>query len=193
MAKQQKPAWVYLSAGLIIGLFVAGLVYLSQQDGSGIDFKVATEREAQRIKDAREVKEDKPSPPSKPDLSFYDMLPELEVSVSPDLDLQIAPKQQPVQQTPKSIEKPATSTPVHPAAELYYLQVGAFSKSDSADRQKAQLTLKNWPTRVQQVRRDNGSRLYRVYVGPYNNDTELRRAETGLKKQGLKPVRQKAS
>lgn len=186
MAKQQKPAWVYLFAGLIIGLFVAGLIYLSQQDSKHVNIRESLEQEAKRVKDAREVRQQNQEAPTAPKLDFYGMLPKLEVSVSPDLDVSIAPKPQ-TQPTP-AIESAPTKN-----SDLYYLQVGAFSKRSSADSQKAALTLNNWPTRVQQVRRDNGSSIYRVFVGPYNLDNELNQAEKGLIKQGLKPVRQKAS
>ena len=69
MAKQQKPAWVYLIAGLIIGLFVAFLVFLSQQDSGRIDIKTAIEERAAR-KDTREVRQNTHSAPSKPCLLY---------------------------------------------------------------------------------------------------------------------------
>lgn len=190
MAQQQKPAWVYLLAGLIIGLFVAGLVYLSQQDGKPVDIKQSIEQNAKRIKDTREVRQQSSDAPTAPKLDFYGMLPKLEVSVSPDLDVSVAPKPQALPQIQPESQPP---TSVTTSSELYYLQVGAFSKRSSADSQKAKLILSNWPTKVQQVRLSNGNNIYRVFVGPYNQGTELKQAEKGLTKQGLQPVKQKAS
>lgn len=178
MAKQQKPAWVYLIAGLIIGLFVAFLVFLSQQDSRHIDIKTAIEN---GTKDTREVRQDANSAPSSPEFDFYKMLPELQVNVSPNLDVNIDSK--PRMPKPTAPTKQADT-------ELYYLQVGAFSKFESADQQKAGLVLQNWPTKVQQVRKDDGRNIYRILVGPYNAGTELSGAEKGLTKQGLRPVRQ---
>jgi cell division protein FtsN len=173
MAKQQKPAWVYLIAGLIIGLFVAFLVFLSQQDSREIDIKAAIENSAQRNKDTREVRQNPNSSPSKPEFDFYKMLPELQVNVSPNLDVNIGSK-------PKSAAPKAVDT------HLYYLQVGAFSKKEGAEKQKVELILKNWPTRIKQ----GGDNIYRIWVGPYSKGNELSRAEKGLRRQGLKPVRQ---
>lgn len=194
MAKEQKPAWVYLLAGLIIGLFVAFLVFLGQQEGTTINFKTAAEETANKhnSKDTREVRTDNQEAPSGPELSFYDMLPELEVSVSPDLDVNIGSKPRQSTPAPKPVEKP-TATPTDIGGELYYLQVGAFSKFQGADKQKVELLLSNWPAKVQQVRKSSGTSIYRVFVGPYRDGTELSKAEKGLKKQGLKPVRHKAN
>lgn len=184
MAKQQKPAWVYLIAGLIIGLFVAFLVFLSQQDGGRVDIKTAIEESAQQAKDTREVRQNSGNAPSKPEFDFYKMLPELQVNVSPNLDVNIASK------PPAPKPKETVRTTLSSNAELYYLQVGAFTKFESADKQKAGLVLQNWPTKVQQVRKDDGVSIYRILVGPYNTGSELSSAEKGLKKQGLKPIRQ---
>ena len=181
MAKQQKPAWVYLIAGLIIGLFVAFLVFLSQQDSGQINIKTAIEDSTQRHKDAREVRQTPNSAPNKPEFDFYKMLPELQVNVSPNLDVNIGSKPAATQPT---APKPSNGT-------LYYLQVGAFSKKEGAEKQKVELILGNWPTRIQQARRPDGN-IYRILVGPYNEGTELSKAEKGLRKQGLKPVRQQA-
>ncbi len=181
MAKQQKPAWVYLIAGLIIGLFVAFLVFLSQQDSGKINIKTAIENSA-AAKDTREVRQNNQTAPGKPEFDFYKMLPELQVNVSPNLDINIGKK--------KAVPTPEPTTPQPSSAELYYLQVGAFSQFKSADQQKAGLVLQNWPTKVQQVRKDDGRSIYRILVGPYNDGSELNTAEQGLKRQGLKPIRQ---
>ena len=181
MAKQQKPAWIYLIAGLIIGLFVAFLVFLSQQDSGRIDIKTAIEESA---KDTREVRQNSNIPPEKPEFDFYKMLPELQVNVSPNLDVNIGSKPA----TPSPSTPPSQPKPIN--TELYYLQVGAFTKFESADQQKAGLVLQNWPTKVQQIRKDDGRSIYRILVGPYNPGRELSSAEKGLKKQGLKPIRQ---
>lgn len=188
MAKQQKSAWVYLIAGLIIGLFVAFLVFLSQQDGASVDIKTAIEDGTRNLsgKDAREVREDPNNAPDSPKFDFYKMLPELQVNVSPNLDVNIGKKPAQVPTPPAKEVQSKTGT------GLYYLQVGAFSKFESADQQKAGLVLQNWPTRLQQIRKDDGRSIYRILVGPYNDDQELNNAEKGLKKQGLKPVRQQA-
>ncbi len=207
MTTAKKSTWVYLLAGGIIAAFVGGLIFLSQQD-SGDNLQAAAEAQRKRNKDTREVREDgqqnPANAPSAPELSFYNMLPELEVMVSPELDVSIgrraAPSQPPASApriaAPRSTPRTAPAKPpvAPPAAstERYYLQVGAFSHYQGADRQKASLLLNNWPTRIQQARRADGSKIYRVFVGPYSRGAALDKATQQLKQQGLQPVRSAA-
>ncbi|MGM0563127.1 MAG: SPOR domain-containing protein [Pseudomonadota bacterium] len=183
MAKDSKSPLLYLAAGLVIGLFVAFLLFLSQQQGESINLK---EDIAKAARDARTVREDSQGQSDHPSFDFYEMLPELEVSVGEDNDVRLKPKTGQPALPPVDEEQRAPSP--EPAGNIF-LQVGAFSKFESADRQKASLLLQNWPTKVQSVTRDDGGKIFRVFVGPYSKGEALDSAERQLKKMGLKPYR----
>src|SRR5690554_928434 len=85
------PGWVWMTSGLIIGLFVALLVYLNQQPAEPI--KLPSFDPPSGMRDTRDVRKDAepPAPPGpssapEPRFEFYNILPDLEVAV-PDEDL----------------------------------------------------------------------------------------------------------
>lgn len=207
MAKKQKPAWVYLLAGLIIGLFVAFLLFLSrQQPAAPVDIN-------QSIEQALNKKDNQAAAAKKPELGFYDMLPKLEVSISPELEVRFGnkakakddkqtPSYQPSHNAPTSEQKTTAANTARPApapaakekpqvptkrSNILYLQVGSYSQFSGADKQKATLILSNWPAKIQRVALKDGRQVYRVFVGPYNNQN-IASAQQKLKQLGLKPI-----
>lgn len=188
MAAEQKSPWVYMVAGLIIGLFVAFLVFLSQQDSHPINLKDELAKTARDTRDVRKSDRETPQGPGERQFDFYDMLPELEVSVSPDMEVEVTPRPR---SEPVVAPQPQTASRSSSGPQ-FYLQVGAFSKYESADQQKASLLLQNWPTKVQSATKDDGRKIYRVFVGPYADGQPLQSAEKQLKQMGLKPYRYQA-
>ena len=113
--------WIGLLAGLLIGLFIAFLVYIKMlapkypepavdiQDTVDTNVETATET-------AEQPASDKDAPP-KPRFEFYAILPEMEVIV-PEEELQAS-----TVQPPPVVEKSASREPAAPQ-ETYYLQAG---------------------------------------------------------------------
>lgn len=184
MAKKQKPAWLYLLAGLIVGLFVAFLLFLSQQKSADpVDLNTSIEQALAK----KSSNDSTNQAEKKPELGFYDLLPELEVTISPDLEVNIGKKpEQPPKANQNTTQRPVTE---QSKASAVYWQVGSFSQYSGADKQKATLILNNWPAKIQQAGLNDGRTVYRVFVGPFNDANSAQQAQTKLKQQGLKPVR----
>lgn len=89
--------------------------------------------------------------------------------------------------------KPAERPVADPIAEIaqadaskvgYLLQVGAFRSQDDADRQKANLAMQGFESKV--TDRDvNGVKLYRVRLGPYAKIEDMNRARDRLQASGF--------
>jgi cell division protein FtsN len=169
------PPWLTLLGGLLIGLFVAFLVFIRMQAKPVAQVYVKetlpmpahpqapADSKAQGGKNgkpaATATDTDKPSVP-KPRFDFYTRLPEMEV---------VVPEQEITGKTEhgvKQVEQPGT----------YYLQVGSFRNSDQADSFKAELALLGLETSIQKVTIDNNTTWHRVRVGPYTDLDALNKA-----------------
>ena len=170
------PAWAWAVIGLIVGLFIAFLVFLQmrpQQPAAQIK-QTALEKPAER--NSRELRKphSKPaSPPPKPRFDFYNLLPEMEVIV-PEQEISGTPTHEGV----KRVEKPGT----------YLLQAGSFRSHKQADQLRARLALLGMETRIQTVSVNNKQAWHRVRVGPYDNLRELNQARSQLSKNGIDAI-----
>lgn len=178
----QLPGWVWMLGGLVIGLFVAFLVYLnnsthpSQKNGLAKVIK-------DTINDVRAVNKAKakaPPPPTtsidkkeetvKPSFDFYYILPELEVRVP---EQELATRSSDPQQQDSSID--------------YILQVGSFKQHEQADQLKAKLALKGITANIQSVR-INDDTWHRVRIGPLHNLKTLNQTHKRLKDNGINAI-----
>lgn len=192
--------------GLLIGLFVAFLVYIKMQAKPDPHVYLQESIPApaastgQDVRDVRKEQVDAiPSPP-KPRFDFYTLLPEMEV-VIPEQEITAALKQPPapVKKAAPVVEaKPAatakvvpktTPAPVKPgksaAGGTYYLQVGSFRNGVQAERFKAELALQGMQTSIQTVTINNKDTYHRVRVGPFHNFDALDKTRQSLKKKGI--------
>lgn len=165
---QSVPGWVWLLAGLLLGLFIAFLVYL-KQNPTEPERPVASNPTT----DTREVRKSHPisvPPPPEPRYRFYDLLPDMEVVVpepQEDENDRLVP-----------IEKPGT----------YYLQVGSFKTAGQADQQKARMALLGLEADIQTVTIDGQQTWHRVRVGPFKDLHELNRIRSQLQDQGMEAI-----
>jgi cell division protein FtsN len=167
--KQPLPGWVWLSTGLMVGLFIAFLVYLRDVLPTT---PATSSTEAVSQTDARSVRVDKAEklpPPPKTRFDFYTILPEMEVAV-PDEDL------------PATGNNNAKTTV---AAGSYILQAGAFRKLEQADRMKAELALLGIEASIQSVTIDNQSTWHRVRIGPYKDLDRLNATRKRLRENNI--------
>ncbi len=90
------------------------------------------------------------------------------------------------EKTPAAIVKPAESKPVPPPVsykevteEIYWLQVGSFPNSVSADNLRASLKARGIES-VMQTREVNGTLYYRVRIGAFSDKKEAEAYEEKL-------------
>ena len=176
------PGWVWLLLGLIPGLFIALLVYLTAHPSVKKDAAPVAETAAPAANtttDARAVTKaaapkalPEPSAPAKPRFDFYTILPEMEVAV-PEKEISGKP-----QQGVPQVEQPGT----------YVLQAGSFRNFAEADHLKASLVLLGIEASIQTVTVNNKDTWHRVHIGPYKNLAELNQIRTRLKQNNIETV-----
>lgn len=169
------PGWAWLLAGLIIGLFVAFLVFLESTSERDADQEVAIEMPLPEEPDVREERKQQSPvvpPARKPRFDFYTILPEMEVLV-PEREITGMPRE-----GVKQVEKPGT----------YILQVGSFREDAKADELKARLALLGFESSVQTVTINDRETWHRVRVGPFSQLSELNAARARLKTSDINAV-----
>jgi len=197
--RSKLSPWAGVLGGLLIGLFVAFLVYIKMQ--AKPDPHVYLQESIQPPAAAapqentgvsKDPAETIPTPP-KPRFDFYTLLPEMEV-VIPEEEISEGLKQAtpPVQKTvPVEAAQPAaaaattTTRPASPVPGTYYLQVGSFKNGAQAERFKAELALQGMQTSIQTVTINNKDTYHRVRVGPFRDLNALDKTRQALKKKGI--------
>ena len=130
--------WVWLGTGLLIGLFVAFLVFLQSQPAKTID-QVGKKVIPEVVEKAMNY-------------DFYKILPKLEV-VLPE----ISSSEGGVSKKIAPVVKDG----------IYVLQAGSFKKHEDADRQKASLALLGVESKIVKVEVGQGEIWHRVQIGPF--------------------------
>ena len=167
------PPWVWSLAGLIVGLFVAFLVFLKVSHDQTFSEEVTLDIPAEREIPVAPKVRNEPVPAPKPRFDFYNLLPEMEVVV-PEAEIKGTPTREGV----KRVEKPGT----------YLLQAGSFRNRKQADQLRAKLGLLGMETRIQTVSVNSKQSWHRVRVGPFNNLRDLNQARSLLKKNGVDAI-----
>lgn len=165
-SKAAIPPWIWMLTGLLIGLFVAFLVYINQyQQMQGASAPAAATRPAVKPKPAP-VKAEVPRPEGKVRFDFYSILPELEVVIPED-----------------DLRRPETPLPAAPGN--YLVQAGSFRTAKDADTRRAQLALLGLVSRIQTVTVDGKDTWHRVQLGPYPRVAELEKVRKQLQDNGI--------
>ena len=81
---------------------------------------------------------------------------------------------------PVPLSKPVAST------SIYFLQEGAYTNVDDAEKVKAKLALLGMVANIQPANIPDKGVWYRVRLGPYKSSTEMNEALATLKLNGLK-------
>ena len=187
-SKPPLPAWAMLSAGVLLGLFIAFLVYLADLPPASDLGEVKLPKlgaEPAPEPAPKPAKPSEPAAPPKPRFEFYSILPELEVVVPEPEPLATPP-------TAGSPEAPRPAPAEVSPGQTYYLQAGSFRNTAEADRMKASLTLLGLDVVVQTVSVD-GTRWHRVRVGPYRDSQSLNQARRRLHDNRIEYMTLKAS
>ena len=176
--KKPLPGFIWLLAGLAIGLFVALLVYLDRQPDVSANFGAAVQKELEKIKHkASAVSEqnkqgEKTSDRQEPKFNFYTILPELEVLI-PDSETQ-PPKTRSIDDSSEDDKQ-------------YVLQAGSFKNRNDAEKLKASLALLGFEANIQSVT-VNSIPWHRVRIGPYSQSNDLYDKIDQLQQNGIKAM-----
>ena len=179
--RRPVPGWLWLLAGLAIGLFAAFLVYVHGREPSVHATAHATRTlrapppANDTLHDTRDVRKKTAPvipPPPKPKFDFYTILPEMEVTV-PEQDITGTPKH---------------GLPQVNAPGTYVLQAGSFRTSQQADRLKARLIRLGIQAHVQTVTLANGETWHRVQIGPYSDLNKLNNTRARLRQNRINAV-----
>lgn len=179
-AKKPVPGFIWLLAGLAIGLFVAFLVFLQKQPAEQVSFTDAVVHELDKVKQAKKQQNTQPgsdrknTPAKEPRFDFYTILPELEVFIpEPEIDK--------TGRTPR----PSTGTiSAESKHKQYLLQAGSFRSSEDADRLKATLALLGVQSSIQSVSINNDT-WHRVRIGPFSDTGRLQETLAVLKQNKI--------
>ncbi len=174
--KTPKPApgWVWMLAGLAIGLFVALLVYLKDTGLPDSARSVLAPAEdkghpAESKKTAPASTSDESTATQKPRFDFYNLLPEMEVFIPPE---RLAEERE--RQSADAVN--------------YYLQVGSFRQFAEADRLRAQLALSGIESHIQRITINESQTWHRVRVGPFSSARKMDKVRGRLRAQSFDPM-----
>ena len=176
-SKKSLPGFVWLLAGLAIGLFFTLLVYLDKQPREEISFTQAVKQELAKVKQERreekqkEKSEDNTQTAKEPRFDFYTILPELEVFI-PEPEFRKTPAEIP------------SSNQVVSNGKQYLLQAGSFRNNEDADRLKASLALLGVQSSIQSVSIKNDT-WHRVRIGPFSDTNVLHETLNTLKQNNI--------
>ena len=178
------PGWLWMLGGLIIGLFIAFLVYINNNttnhSKSGFTDSISKffEESKKTAKQAQEDTKEKVKSAiqeSKPKFDFYTILPELEIAI-PEEELTES----------GNSSKQTTSSPKTSAN--YILQAGSFRNPEQADRLKAKLALQGIVANIQSVKINNNDIWYRVRIGPLDDVKTLNRTRKRLRENNIASI-----
>lgn len=181
------PGWAMLTIGLIIGLFVAFLVYLDDLEPQ--------ERDVASVDEAEPVAPDEED--ERPRFEFYSILPELEVMV-PDFggddDDGSEDDGGEDEAAGGEIADPPVEGPESGDDEdtRYFLQVGSFQEDAKADEMKAEITLLGLDATIRTIEVD-GEDWHRVRAGPFDDQSALEDAQDRLREEGIDALVLRAS
>lgn len=151
--------------GLVIGLFVAFIVYLKEHQTPqqlAEEPEMLVENRTEKTAVAETEASGKAALPE-PQFDFYQILPNMEVNVS---------------EWEANEEKPAE--PLTSEDGVYILQVGSFEQYEAADEVKANLALLGISAEIQRVVINGKDIRHRVRVGPYKDLDKLQQARDRL-------------
>lgn len=207
--KKPVPGYIWLLSALIIGLFVAFLMYLGKQPADDINFADSIKQELEKArtqkklaaetktakKKAAQVDTKTEKKKDKTQFEFYTILSELEAFIPEEEEKEKEKKQQPKKQqnTPeaslnnKSTPNTKIKVKFKPPQKSYLLQAGSFKSKQDAERRKASLALLGVQSSIQsiQIKRD---KWHRVRIGPFNDTARLHKTLNTLKQNNIQAM-----
>ena len=184
--KKPVPGYIWMLAGLAIGLFVSFLVYLDKQPAEHVSFTDAIKQEMKKAREQQKAEkaqstdasQDNTSDSSKekPRFEFYTILSELEVFV-PEPEIESKNEVKTINSRNNALSK-------NSPGKKYLLQAGSFKNNADAERLKATLGLLGVQSSIESVSINNDS-WHRVRIGPFSNPDHLRDTLSTLKQNNI--------
>ncbi len=162
---------VWLLVGVILALFIFGLMYLASHKTHHVPPAKAAKPQLKRSTATKS----KPasSTQATQQFDFYTLLPEMQVD-----------NEQPSTQVNAA---PVVKTKANLIMQSYVLQAGAFKRYADADKVRAQLILQGFNVQIKQVE-VKGVTWQRITLGPFKSLAEARQAQDKLSKNGMKSL-----
>jgi cell division protein FtsN len=166
------PAWIWLLAGLLLGLALAAFVLVRDGfDARRLLPKPNPAATAPREPEPPVAQKPQPAPAKK--FEFYTVLRETRI---PDDELRAQARAEPA------------VPPAAAAAERLLLQAGSFNDQERADRIKAEIAFTGLVARIEPTVTSRGSTVHRVMLGPYASLRELDAAKQALASAGIEAI-----
>lgn len=199
--------WMWLVIGLVIGLAVAGLMFLKKHESS--QRRYVEHEHAKKPHEKQKQNATTSSAHAQPQFDFYTMLPKMQVngvantatSETKPITTPAKAPNPPLVQLPKptlspdlpsassaSAQKakpPATTTTTKP--EKYALQIASVRNTADLDSLKAQLSMLGYDVMVKPFKNGNIT-LHRVMVGPYKSRSEAIKQQAQLRTNKISSV-----
>jgi len=173
-SNQRMPGWLYMFFGLSLGLAVAAGIYINDRRDTPLGAILMPKNISQQSPPAKTSKPETSSETTDDsiDFDFYDMLPNLDVTVFEDSASTPRPKRQ---QAP--VVKPG----------IYILQAGSFTKLADAQRREGEIALLGIRAEVRKGEANNRT-VYRVYTRPLNTPEEVNRVRDRLNENDIETL-----
>lgn len=164
------PGWVWLAAGLSVGLAVAAFVYVSRPPAPALMQAEPAEAEPAATPGKKKNGAIALPPKEKPRFTFYEILRDQEV---------VLPKEQ------AQASAPPGAPPAAAGEGSFVIQVASYRAQAEAERQKAGLALIGIESRIETVTIDGKDTYYRVRIGPDSNWSRVQSTMARLDENGI--------
>jgi cell division protein FtsN len=210
----QVPGWLWLVAGVAVGVFVSFLVKLAgapasaptpvainadkagktatlETSAKGAAAKNAAAKNIDPAATAIDNPGDKPASKKEKDKD-KDAEPAKPATkfdfytLLPEREV-IVPNEREAIKPGDKPKNPAGDTPAAETEEPLFLQVGSFRAAQEADKRRAQIILLGLEAKVEAVQA-NGDTWYRVQAGPFTSREKLSKARNQLSAQGIESL-----
>ncbi len=169
------PGWLWLLAGIVIGMFVSFLIYLQEFSPNAVPPEQALAPPPSIENTPRTSSTTPPPPPPAPPVAAVEEPPQ-------HFQFYDLPNAEP--ETP---ENPVTNTPPPTPTGQYILQVGLFRNPPQAEGLKKYLVSLNIVATVEETINTEG-KWYRVQVGPFSDLDKLNQMRDKLKANNLPAI-----
>jgi cell division protein FtsN len=199
--RRPTPGWIWLLVGVFLGLGTAAILYLQGADRPHATALPVSPPSGPDVTGSAPTTPPSPvTPPGNqpdPRFQYFELLPRDEVrvpEVSRPGNNPTAPPATPSTSPSTAERAPAPANPpvVTALARPEILQAGAFRRFAQADELKARLALLGMPSSIQEVQLEDRT-VYRVYLGPFHQEAQLRQAMERLRSENIEALRRPAS
>ena len=172
--RSELKSWALMATGLMLGLFVALLVYLKYQTPQQPRIARPAPVNSSPPKTTSQAASTSPKLEKKETkYGFYGSLPSSEV---------VVPKTNKSDSNAIVVQQPKEFSSNYSS---YSIQVGSFSKATGAEAQKAKLSILGYEPHIEKNRLHDGKVVHRVVLGPYPDLESANRTRTRLHSQQI--------